>query len=113
VEFNDDITHIWRKNSPHSITADIWFENAQLSFLEGQIDMGGITMPPTLVTTINLIRGDVTCNGVVNIDDISTIAFHYNELVPSGPEKYDLTQDGIIDIYDIVTAATNYGYGMP
>jgi hypothetical protein len=113
VEFNDDITHIWRKNSPHTITAEVSFENAQLSFLEGPIDMGGITMPPTLVITISLIRGDVTCDGKVNLADISAIAYHYNEVVPPGPEKYDLTQDGVIDIYDIVTAATNYGYGMP
>jgi hypothetical protein len=112
VEFNDDISHIWRKNSPHTITAEVSFENAQLSFIEGTIPMSGITMPSPKVITIDLIRGDVTCDGKVNLADISAIAFYYNELVPPH-EKYDLTQDGIIDIYDIVTAATNYGYGMP
>ena len=113
VEFSDhldpDITHIWRKNGPYIVTADIQLDSAQLSFLEGTIGMGGITMPPALVTTINLIRGDVNCDGVVNIDDISTLAYYYEKVAPV---KYDLNEDGIIDVYDIVVIATNYGYGM-
>ncbi len=114
VELIDaDITHIWRKNSPQSITADIDFGNAELSFLEGTIDIGGgITMPLTpLVITINLIRGDVDCNGVVNIDDISLVAALYAHPAADKPE-YDLNNDLFIDIYDIVTIATNFGYPM-
>jgi len=112
VEFDKDISHIWRKNHHDDLTANIWFENAELSFLEGTITMGGIIMPPPLVITIRLIRGDVNCDGKVNIDDLSTAAYHYDETVPPGDARYDLTEDGVIDIYDIVTIATNYGYGV-
>jgi hypothetical protein len=75
----------------------------------GSIGLSGITTSP-LSIEVDFIRGDVDCNGVVNIDDIGTVAWYYGVTVPPGPAQYDLTNDGVIDIYDIVTVATHYGY---
>jgi len=112
IVFDDRIEHIYRKNTPHDLTANIQFGDAQLSFLEGTIPMSGINMPSTEIVTIHLIRGDVTCDGKVNIADISDAAYDYGESVPPGNDKYDLDQDGDIDIYDLVAIATNYGYNV-
>jgi parallel beta-helix repeat protein len=108
VQFNDTIDHIWRTCGNQNLTAQISFEDAELSFEEGIIEMGGITIPPPLEITITLIRGDVDCNGIVNVFDLRTIAAYYDE---SAPVKYDLNCDGTIDIFDLVITATNYGYG--
>jgi hypothetical protein len=111
IIFDDEsIEHIWRKNTPHDLPANIQFEDAQLSFLEGTTPMSGINMPSTQVVTVYLIRGDVRVDGKVDIVDISDAAYYYGQ---AAPEKYDLNQDGIIDIYDLVTIATNYGYYKP
>jgi hypothetical protein len=108
VRFNDTIDHIWRTCGNKNLTAQFSFEDAELSFLEGIIEMGGITMPPPLEITIDLIRGDVDCNGVVNVFDLRSIAYSYDTY---DPVKYDLNCDLIIDIFDLVITATNYGYG--
>jgi len=111
VEFNDiDITHIWRTLAHDDLIAHVSFEDAHLSFLEGDIDMIGIDMPVPLNVTIHLIRGDVDCNGKVDVFDLRTVAAYYDL---SSPVKYDLTMDGTIDIFDLVVVATNFGYGGP
>jgi hypothetical protein len=111
VEFTDvDITHIWRTLAHADLIAHVSFEDAHLSFLEGPIDMSGIDMPVPLNITIHLIRGDVDCNGKVDVFDLRTVAAYYDQ---SLPVKYDLTMDGTIDIFDLVVVATNFGYGGP
>jgi len=110
VEFDDRIEHIWRTGTPHDLTAHVSFENAQLSFLEGTIPMIGITMPAPLNIVVHLIRGDVDCDGNVDVFDLRCVANYYDQ---STPEKYDLTMDGTIDIFDLVAVATNIGYPPP
>jgi len=110
IEFDDRIEHIWRTGTPHDLTAHVSFENAELSFLEGTIPMSGITMPAPLSITIYLIRGDVDCDGNVDVFDIRCVANYYDQ---SAPAKYDLTMDGIIDIFDLVVVASNFGYPPP
>jgi hypothetical protein len=110
IEFDDRIEHIWRTLTPHDLTAHVSFQNAELSFMEGTILMSGITMPAPLDITVHLIRGDVTCNGIVDVLDLRCVAYYYDQ--PS-PAKYDLTMDGTIDIFDLVVVATNFGYGSP
>ena len=110
VNFTDTIDHIWRTCGSKNLTAQVSFEDAELSFEEGIIDMGGIIMPPPLDITINLIQGDVECDGDVDVFDLRKVAAYYDE---SEPVKYDLNCDGIIDVFDLVIVATNYGYGTP
>jgi len=110
IEFDDRIEHIWRTGTPHDLTAHVSFENAQLSFLEGTIPMIGITMPAPLNIVVHLIRGDVDCDGNVDVFDLRCVANYYDQ---STPEKYDLTMDGTIDIFDLVAVATNIGYPPP
>jgi len=108
VEFDDANEHIWRTSGPNSLTAQVSFENATLSFDEGTIYMIGITMPSTpLDITIDLIRGDVDCDGDVDVFDLRTVAGFYDGV----NAKYDVKVDGIIDIFDLVVIATNFGYG--
>jgi hypothetical protein len=67
-----------------------------------------------LQINVNLIRGDVDCDGDVDVMDLRCVAYYY-DVKKSDPEwtdasQYDLNNDGIIDIYDLVLIATNYGY---
>jgi hypothetical protein len=54
---------------------------------------------------ISSIRGDVDCDGKVDVFDLRTIAACYDQ---STPTKYDLNNDGTIDIFDLVVVATNF-----
>ena len=108
IEFTDAAEHIWRTNNQGTLHAFIKFTGATLSFEEGIIPMSGITMPSDLDRIVNLIQGDIDCDGKVNVLDLHTVAAYYDQTTPV---KYDLTKDGIIDIFDLVAVATNFGYG--
>jgi hypothetical protein len=113
VEFTDaDPTHIWRTDNLGPLHAFIKFNDATLSFVEGSITKTGINMPSDLDIVVNLIRGDVDCNGQVDVFDLRTIAYFYDQTPPTQPQ-YDLKADGTIDIYDLVLIATNFGYNVP
>jgi hypothetical protein len=114
VQFAVTPNHIWNAANPNYMTFSINIANPTLSFTEGTIT-SGINMPAQLSITIDFIRGDVNCDGVVNIQDIRDAAYYYGDAVqPNGPAppQYDLLNHGHIDIYDMVTIATNYGYGL-
>jgi hypothetical protein len=108
IEFDDRDEHIWRVGTPHDLTAHVSFENAELSFLEGIIPMSGITMPLPRNIVVTLIRGDVDCDGDVDVFDLRCVAGYYDQSIPV---EYDITNDGTIDIFDLVAVATNIGYG--
>jgi hypothetical protein len=110
VEFDDRIEHIWRNTSPQQLPAQVSFEAAELSFLEGTIPMSGIAMPSALTVTINLIQGDVDCDGNVDVFDLRTVAAFYDQ---TGPAKYDVKTDNTIDIFDLVVVAVKFGYHNP
>jgi hypothetical protein len=62
-----------------------------------------------------LIRGDVDCNGEVNVLDLRTVAAYYDQDSTDSEwpniSKYDVTNDNIIDIFDLVAVATNFARG--
>jgi hypothetical protein len=118
VEFGFEDAHIWKKGLPNYEEFNIALVDATLSFARGTITKTGINMPSDPVTIrVNFIRGDVNCDGKVNIEDISDATYSYDKK-DTDPDwdtvkKYDLNDDKVIDIFDFVTIATNYGYGMP
>jgi len=118
VEFANIEEHVWKLGNANYETFNIAIIDATLSFATGTIPMSGIIMPAPETIRVNFIRGDVDCNGVVNLADIGNAAFYYvktsaDPLWISMIRRYDLNNDGIIDIYDIVAIGTNFGYGNP
>jgi hypothetical protein len=118
VAFDVSITHIWRNLSPHSIDAAVSLDATygDLSFTGGTIPVTGITiLHSPLTVTINLIQGDVDCNGKVDVFDLRTVAAYYDTSAPTGSpqEKFDVKTEGTIDIFDLVVVATNFGYYKP
>jgi hypothetical protein len=117
VEFGLEDAHIWKKGFANFETFNIALVDATLSFAQGTIPKTGITMPGPVTIQVNFIRGDVNCNGYVNIDDISDAAYSYDkkstDLDWDTVKKYDLNDDKYIDVFDFVAIATNYGYGLP
>jgi hypothetical protein len=117
IEFGDTIGHIWRTSNLGPLAAQISLDTTycKLSFQEGDVLIGQVITPSPLTIPINLIQGDVTCDGQVDIGDLRTVAAFYNRAAtPSSPsEKYDLKTDGTIDIYDLVLAVANFGYDIP
>jgi hypothetical protein len=111
VNFTVVPENIWKYGNLNYATLPISITDATLGFGSlGVISMSGITVAPALSIEVDFIRGDVDCNSVVNMADISYLAFYYGQQATAKPE-YDLTNNGIIDIYDIVSIATNYLYG--
>lgn len=117
IKFDDSIGHIWRNASPNTLPATVSLDTTygNLIFSEGTLYVNGsgptpITPPSTINLTINLIQGDLDCNGKVDVFDLRTVAYYYDQAVPPAPAKYDVRTDGTIDIYDLVLVATNYGY---
>jgi hypothetical protein len=114
VEFTyEDPTHIWRTNNLGPLHALITLNNAELSFVEGTIYYGGIIHPTPQDIVVNLIQGDVDCDGDVDVMDLRTIAAFYDQSVPPADAKWDIKSDGYIDVYDLVKIATNFGYHNP
>ena len=128
VAFDDSYNHIWRMNNTGPLTGESVYLDAtygNLVFTEGPLNVDGsgptvITLPSSVnPPPINLIQGDVDCNGHVDVFDLRTIAYYYGQnttaWIPPGtaPAKYDLKTDGAIDLYDLVKVAANFGYNNP
>jgi len=115
VEFIADLGHIWRTNNLGPLHAFIKFTSASLSFVDpvGTITESGISMPADLDIVVNLIQGDVNCDGKVNVMDLTTVAALYDRTVTPDIEKYNLkATDNVIDLYDLVKVAANFWYGV-
>ena len=116
VKFACDKDHVWRNCPSHDNfkTLDITITDVTLSFTESRTKtMGEIDIPVNpLLITINFIRGDVDCDGDVDINDIGLAAGCYGSTTQTDLEMYDLTCNNIIDIYDLVAIATNYGHNV-
>jgi hypothetical protein len=114
VEFIADLEHIWRTNNLGPLHAFIKFTGASLSYVDpaGIITESGIDMPADLDIVVNLIQGDVNCDGKVNVMDLTTVAALYDQTVTPDIAKYNLkATDNVIDLYDLVKVATNFFYG--
>jgi hypothetical protein len=114
VEFIADLEHIWRTNNLGPLHAFIKFTGASLSYVDpaGIITESGISMPADLDIVVNLIQGDVNCDGKVNVMDLTTVAALYDQTVTPDIAKYNLkATDNVIDLYDLVKVATNFFYG--
>jgi len=116
IEFTVSAGHIWRTDNLGPLHAFIKLTGATLSFNEGDW-LSGIPMPADLDITVNLIRGDVDCDGDVHVVDLRCVATFYDK-TPADTEdwvicsKYDLIDDDIIDIFDLVAVATHIGHGQ-
>jgi len=114
VEFIADLEHIWRTNNLGPLHAFIKFTGASLSYVDpaGTITESGINMPADLDIAVELIQGDVNCDGMVNVMDLTTVAALYDQTVTPDIAKYNLkATDNVIDLYDLVKVATNFPYG--
>jgi len=119
VQFAPSYANIWRSNSTNQLTATISLDTTygSLTFSDGTLTTGSITPPSIQTITINLIQGDVDCNGVVNILDLRDVAAFYDQTTVGNPSAalYDIKVDSnnIIDIYDLVEIAHNFNYYKP
>jgi hypothetical protein len=60
----------------------------------------------------SIMRADVTGDGKISIIDLSSIAFHYNQSVPTVSARFDQDGNGKINIIDLSSAAGVYNQSV-
>lgn len=80
--------------------------------LNGVIDSAGNTAT-TLTSTMGVLVGDTTSNGVVNSADISQVQGQSGQLITNDNCREDLTVNGAINSADISLAQQRSGTGLP
>lgn len=115
IQFTANYHRIWKDvlGWVNDQSGLIYVQSATLSY-SGDPDLnyvrGGsqnkINVGPDFDYTFSPIQGDVDNNGIVDIFDIRTVAFYYDQTNPT----YNLTGDNTIDIFDLVVIASNFGY---
>lgn len=68
-----------------------------------------IITPATVLNSVNLLSGDITDDGQVDIADATAIGVSFRQ-TGSGLQA-DINRDGIIDIYDLILVSVNFGEG--
>lgn len=68
-----------------------------------------ITTPNTVLNSVNLLSGDITDDGHVDIADATAIGVSFGQTGTILPT--DINRDGIIDIFDLILVSVNFGQG--
>jgi hypothetical protein len=86
-----------------SITAD------SPGYLPAVCTAVSIITPNTALTSVNLLSGDITDDGHVDIADATAIGVSFGQTGAGLPT--DINRDGIIDIFDLILVSVNFGEG--
>ena len=115
ITFHAAYYHIW-KDLPdwtNNLNGTIYFQWANLSYPDApdlRYEKGilyEINMDPIeVVYTFAPIQGDIDNDGDVDVVDLRTVAFYYDQ----EDDEYNLTGDSVIDIFDLVVIAANFDY---
>ena len=111
ITFQDIAAMIWKDGQVNEKHGQIWFHYAslifsgvqQLTYQEGGIGELGVN---TVAFVFVPIQGDIDNNGTVEVFDLRTVAFFYDQ----ENETYNLTGNGTIDIFDLVVIGANFGF---
>lgn len=120
ITFHAAYYYIWKDmtacpnwiNDLHGVIKLHW---AQLTYLEcepltyqeeGPLKEIDVFPAGGVIYTFSPIQGDINNDGTVNIQDISLVAWWYEQDHPA----CDLNCDGIVDIFDLVIVASNLWY---
>ena len=117
ITFNSTYHHIWKDEAAIQAwkniqTGEIYIQWANISYPTGpdlRYERGGLdqtNVGPDFVYTFSPIKGDIDNNGRVDIQDLATVAFYYDQT----NDTYNLIGDPQIDIYDLVVIGSNFGY---
>lgn len=64
--------------------------------------------PYNMTDVVPDIPGDFNLDGIVNIQDLSKLATHFNKVAPN-VLNFDVNNDNLINIVELSTLATNFG----
>ncbi len=117
ITFNATYHHIWKDERAVSgwkniQTSAIYIQMANLSYPTGpdlgyeRVGLNQINVGPDTAYTFSPIRGDINNDGTVDIQDLSQIASHYDQVDP----EYNLIGDPVVDIFDLVAVTSNFWY---
>jgi hypothetical protein len=117
VEFNATCHHIWKNitgwiNDQSGTVLIQWAnlsypDSTEIGYLRGGFDQ--INVGSDVLYTFAPIQGDVNNDGSVDIFDLRTVAYYYDQ----NNDTYNLTGSNIIDVFDLVIVGSNFGFTYP
>jgi PKD repeat protein len=102
---NPTITHNYAQPGNYTVILKITDSVGRTSTTSKIIQVYNVTATPW----------DVNSDGIVDIEDLYTVALHYG-LIPTDPNwdpRCDVNSDGIVDIEDLYIVALHYGETYP
>jgi hypothetical protein len=114
IGFSANYHHIWKnlQGWTNEQTGEIYVQWANLSYGSGPDSgyvKGGlnqIIVGPDASYTFSPIKGDINNDGTVDIQDLTQMASHYDQVSP----EFNLVGDPVVDIFDLVAVASNFWY---
>jgi len=112
--FIQTLTSLLDNHSPSRINW-VWWTISGGTNTEGAGMYGALNTWGGILKYKTILEGDMNRDCVVDISDISTMAFSYgsSSSQPNWNSKADLDNDGTLTIVDIAIAAHNYGKTCP
>jgi hypothetical protein len=117
IEFNAACHHIWKNitgwiNDQSGTVLVQWAnlsypDNIEIGYLRGGLDQ--INVGSDVFYTFAPIQGDVNNDGDVDVFDLRTVAYYYDQ----NNDTYNLTGGNIIDVFDLVIVGSNFGFTYP
>jgi hypothetical protein len=88
-------------------TYKIWIDNAP--YFSQCVTVEVVKGEPIVIQPIALLNGDVNGDGMIDIGDVTLVAFYFGQYVPPADKRTDLNNDGLVNVQDLAIVGAHFG----